>query len=350
LDEYQINDVSPEQEDDDSSKRRSVVFGQSSLEGFTLLHWAVESNHPLICELLLSKYPSLINKGDVQKATPLHYASLNGSTDLVKFLVGQGAQLLVDISGDSPLHLACLNGHISVVKYLCEKGADYNLQSNNGTTPLHLAVTNKHVEVIGYLLSLPKLKRDVMDNNGNTPATIANSSKDQKLIDYFEDEKRELHQKIRILQDRTLFLESKINEANIIHENDQRSISKAYKQIKEIEDELKFMKEELKNKREEQIDLISNNDLMETLRNEIDQANFNIAQLESENKKLERRTNRQKEDFMNSLTSEYRSLTNLINLFETTSLSLTDSKDMLENIRNFFTPSINTNNNDMEQG
>jgi len=67
-------------------------------------------------------------------------------------------------------------------------------------------------------------------------------------------------------------------------------------------------------------------------------------------KKLERRTNRQKEDFMNSLTSEYRSLTNLINLFETTSLSLTDSKDMLENIRNFFTPSINTNNNDMEQG
>lgn len=45
----------------------------------TFLLWAVESNHIPIIELLVEKYPTLVFEGDIEGATPLHYASLNGN-------------------------------------------------------------------------------------------------------------------------------------------------------------------------------------------------------------------------------------------------------------------------------
>jgi len=167
-------------------------------------------------------------------------------------------------------------------------------------------------------------------------------------LDYFEDEKRELYQKIELLQERSLFLEQKIKEADLVHENDQRSIAKTYKQIKEIEDDLKVLKEEMTNKKEQQRESLKNNDLIIGLRDELEKARFKISKLEGENSKLERKSNRVKDEMMTSLTSEYRSISNLITLFDTTSIALSDSKDMMENIKSFFTPSSNKTN-DMEQ-
>jgi len=219
--------------------------------------------------LFLKKYPSLINKGDDQKVTPLHYASLNGDVDIVEFLVSKGATNCVDVNGETPLHLASLNGHLSVVKYLIEIGSDFNVQSSNGSTPLHLACTNQQLKVIGYLLSIPNLKRDVRDNMGNTPAIIASNTKNKVLMEYFEDEKRELYLKLEALEDRVGVLDEINNQAIIRYENDQKSITRAYNQIDEIERELDKMKNEMKMDNESRIKFITNNDTVNSLKQQI---------------------------------------------------------------------------------
>lgn len=47
----------------------------------------------------------MIETGDSQGATPLHYAALNGDLPIAKFLLAKGAQSVPDSQGETPLHL-----------------------------------------------------------------------------------------------------------------------------------------------------------------------------------------------------------------------------------------------------
>jgi ankyrin repeat protein len=64
---------------------------------------------------------------------PLHMASYNGHTNIVRFLVGRPGVSVNAAAGDhdSPLHKACYNAHMPVVKLLLDAGADAN-----ASTPL----------------------------------------------------------------------------------------------------------------------------------------------------------------------------------------------------------------------
>eukprot|EP01125_Pyxidicula_operculata_P005971 TRINITY_DN2088_c0_g1_i1.p1 TRINITY_DN2088_c0_g1~~TRINITY_DN2088_c0_g1_i1.p1 ORF type:complete len:158 (+),score=29.71 TRINITY_DN2088_c0_g1_i1:528-1001(+) len=106
LEETNINDTEPDKEDAVASQRRAEIFGAGTFAaGMTTLLWAVEDSNKEISELLLKYYPSLINKGDLEGATPLHYASMNGDIDMVKFLLSKNASILPDSHGETPLHL-----------------------------------------------------------------------------------------------------------------------------------------------------------------------------------------------------------------------------------------------------
>jgi len=296
----------------------------------------------------LAKYPSLLHKGDDQKATPLHYAALNGDLDIVKFLVAKGALFTVDLNGESPLHLAALNGHLPVVKFLVEIGGDINLQSSNGSTPLHLACANQQITVVGYLLSLPKIKRDLKDNMGNNPATVAKNTKLKILLDYFEDDKRELYMEIQTLEDRIGLLDDQFNEVTLRHENDEKSISRAFNQLSEIEEEFKSVKDDMINNKVD-VNSISNNDFINNLKNEIKEKNEKIALLESEKRKLNMKSSRAKEDMMRNLTTAHRSLSNLLNIYETSNIAIMDTKNSLESLRTFMISSNLNSNFDMDE-
>lgn len=72
-------------------------------------------------------------------ATPLHLAVLFNQSEMVRFLVGKGADLgsrAKDKHGGTPLHWAAALGNIGMAELLIESGADVNASDNNGFTPL----------------------------------------------------------------------------------------------------------------------------------------------------------------------------------------------------------------------
>lgn len=79
-------------------------------------------------EVLLNAFPDLINVGDSEKSTPLHYTSLDGDAELIKFLFSKGAEILIDNNAENALHSATLNGHYEATKTLLKK-VTYNFSA-----------------------------------------------------------------------------------------------------------------------------------------------------------------------------------------------------------------------------
>jgi len=55
-----------------------------------------------------------------------------------------------DDSGKTPLHYASLDGNLDIVKYLVNKGADVNVRDDRGNIPLDY-VKQKDLDIRKYL-------------------------------------------------------------------------------------------------------------------------------------------------------------------------------------------------------
>ena len=85
--------------------------------------------------------------------TPLHWAVMKGSQNLVKLFLEKNALVNTqNADGDSPLHTAVSNGFFDITKLLIKKGSNVNLQNKEGRTPLFLGVKNKHEQLIKLLI------------------------------------------------------------------------------------------------------------------------------------------------------------------------------------------------------
>ena len=100
-----------------------------------------------------------------------------GRTEIVKYLVGHGAQINVqDKDVRTPLHLAVIYGSIEIVKYLMKSGAKIDEKDVDGCTPLHLAAsespTNNALEIVKYLIECGA-QYDVKNLDGKIPLEVA---------------------------------------------------------------------------------------------------------------------------------------------------------------------------------
>ena len=105
-------------------------------------------------------------------STSLHYASQEGETAAVKFLLNQ-ADIQVnelDPVGRTPLHIASLQGHTEIVKLLLNHpDIQVNAPAWNGATPLLWAFSEGNKEIANLLKAkggtMDESKLDEMDNS-----------------------------------------------------------------------------------------------------------------------------------------------------------------------------------------
>lgn len=110
-----------------------------------------------------------VGRVDIFGSTPLHYASVSGSTKIVKTLIDEGANIHARSYGDKCTALtdAASRGHTKVVKLLVAKGADINARNTNGATPLISASRRPCMETVEFLI---KEGADIslLDSRGKT--------------------------------------------------------------------------------------------------------------------------------------------------------------------------------------
>ena len=119
-------------------------------DGATPLTEAAVFGNPALAEFLISKGA---DPDGNNKYTSLHTAAYKGHVEMIKWLLGHGAEVnAVKSGGITPLHWATEYGHIWATEVLLKNGAYVNAQEYRGLTALHLAVEGQHCQVIDLLL------------------------------------------------------------------------------------------------------------------------------------------------------------------------------------------------------
>ncbi|MHB1001974.1 MAG: ankyrin repeat domain-containing protein [Armatimonadota bacterium] len=134
-------------------------------KGTTPLITAIRNGHFLLAQLLVVSGAD-VNALDGDAMGAIHFASVAGATDLVRFLFEHGARLIDKIEY-TPLHFAAYNQYLQVAELLIAHGANVNARDSEGRTPLHEAAKTNSIHMIELLLSSgadPNLQ-DIYNNN-----------------------------------------------------------------------------------------------------------------------------------------------------------------------------------------
>lgn len=105
-----------------------------------------------------------INVVDNKGSSPLHWAAYSGSYNAVNFLISWNANLNLQDTDTlvTPLHLATMQANSRIVRKLLMKGADRSIKDSCGKTPLDLAIESefKTIEtmIVNILLNLSEIK------------------------------------------------------------------------------------------------------------------------------------------------------------------------------------------------
>ncbi|XP_062853887.1 protein phosphatase 1 regulatory subunit 12C [Trichomycterus rosablanca] len=98
----------------------------------------------------------LVNCANTDGITALHQACIDGSVEVVSFLLLQGASVnQVDNEGWTPLHIAASCGNQEIAEYLLEQGASLNTVNCDGDVPLDIA-EDEAMEALLLALTLKK--------------------------------------------------------------------------------------------------------------------------------------------------------------------------------------------------
>lgn len=158
---------------------------ESKTDG-TPLYMAIKRNPSLVSVLLKNKNIN-VNIPDSQGRTPLHLAAFELNADIVSLLLRHPN---VEVNrqthstdndchnGWTALHYAALQGNIdSVLLLLRARGINVNLCDAQGRTALHIAVAEKYDNIAHVLLCRPDLNIFAQDKEGRTALDLAREKK-----------------------------------------------------------------------------------------------------------------------------------------------------------------------------
>lgn len=147
-------------------------------DGQTALMIAAASNNVKMVKLLLKNHARVgerISLGfSKQNRTALYMAVDAGKYDVVKILIGKGADVN-DRTPDLPLNVAVIRGKLNVAALLIKNGARVNEYNAQGITPLHIAAQKGYEFILNYLLKKgARRSTNVAENkHGMTPLIMA---------------------------------------------------------------------------------------------------------------------------------------------------------------------------------
>lgn len=119
--------------------------------GRSLFLWSVASGCTDVVKLLYKK-DQRIDLQDKTGLSPLFVASDFGYSDIVKFLLENGANVEQRSNGSTPLLISIQKGHVGIARLLLEHGAQVDISDPKGITPLMLAAQNGLVEIVTLLV------------------------------------------------------------------------------------------------------------------------------------------------------------------------------------------------------
>ncbi|KAG0183469.1 hypothetical protein DFQ28_010250 [Apophysomyces sp. BC1034] len=172
------------------------LIDQGNSDGRTALHWAASGGHEELVAYLLEN-SALVNATDESGWTPLTIAVSAGHTPVVQALLERGAdtsvqnesgqtallqigKILLDHHAElnpvnrilqTPMHRAAAQGHKVFVKLLLDAKARVNPRDHEGNTPLHLACEEQQGDVALELI-LHGGDVDRLNQNGQTPLAM----------------------------------------------------------------------------------------------------------------------------------------------------------------------------------
>ena len=144
--------------------------------GFTPLTCAAYQGYSDVVTFLLSEGADP-NITTVEGFTPLLIACVKGYFEIVKFLVQNcpdAVNAVYTSQSISPLQCACVCGHTRVVKYLLQNGADPNILNFKGAFPLLNACLECHVDIAKLLLDAGA-DSNMISEDGYSTLMIASS-------------------------------------------------------------------------------------------------------------------------------------------------------------------------------
>ncbi len=147
-----------------------LLWGKSfSNDGMDIFE-ACEKGNLKVAAMLIGSSPKLVNAKTQNGHTPLMFAALNGDAELVKFLIGRGAELnAASEEGGTALGVAASQGYDEVVRFLIAEGADVNRRGGLlDLTPLYGAACEGRITTITLLIANGS-QIDARDVNERTP-------------------------------------------------------------------------------------------------------------------------------------------------------------------------------------
>ena len=112
---------------------------------WTPLHFAARAGQTDIVEYLITNGAD-VNAENIEGEAPIQFAVDNGHKEIVELLIANGAEV-------PTIHTAVRMGDLTKVKAFLEKGTDVNSKDRSGQTALHIAAREGHKEIVELLLA-----------------------------------------------------------------------------------------------------------------------------------------------------------------------------------------------------